>query len=298
MAITLTEVNGIVSASASLKQTKRTFKMDDYMRLLQLFHDHTDYRGFIILPNNNEGYNTHKYEMEHEEIIKLMNNLAKWGAGWGQGDNGTWIDAGHETLLRYIDLTFVVENCGYGTVADLDAHAMRFNNRIIRSSSRIAKYQELETSWWYKDKNLSLTEVADVLGYEFPEKFTDENDKVWVRAQNGYVPEGYDENGDYTRGNYPLHIPMNAICKINLFDLRHVYKRRNAYTHATQELRHDIESLADQVEAALPGDLGKLVRYDYAYDPVTGENRLAHIMDIKKMIDTTNPRTAAPISYE
>lgn len=297
MAITLTEVNGIAAAIVSLKQTKRTFSMEEYERIQKLIYDHSNYKGFIVPPDNHDGRNSQKYLEEHEEIIKFTDNLAKWGAGWHQKDAGTWIDAGHETLLRYIDITFVVENCGYGTVADLDAHVMRFNNRIIRSSSRLAKYQELETSWWYQDKNLGLAEVADVIGLEFPEKFTDENGKVWVRAQNGYVPEGFDENGDYTRGNYPLHIPMNAICKINLFDLRHVYKRRNAYTHATQELRHDIESLADQVEAALPGCLGKLVRYDYAYDPEINEYVLAHIMDIKKTV-ASNPRTDSPISYE
>lgn len=296
MAITLTEVNGLAAADASLKQSKRSFKMEQYQEVMKLIYNHSDYRGFILPPSNDPGRNTQRYQDEHNKIVEMLNKLAKWGAGVGQESSGTWIDSGHETLLRYIDLTFIVENCGYATVADLDAHVMRFNNRIIRSSSRIAKYDELETSWWYQDKNLGLAEVANVIGLEFPEKFTDKNGKVWVRAQNGYVPEGFDNNGDYTRGNYPLHIPMNAICKINLFDLRHVYKRRNAYTHATQELRHDIEGLADQVEAAIPGDLGKLVRYDYAYNPNTGKNELAHIMSIRKTVDTS--RVDVPILYD
>ena len=84
MKFTLTEVNGIAAAAASLKQSKRTFKMDQYENIAQLIHDHSDYRGFIILPDNHEGRNTQKYLEEHEEIIGLMNNLAKWGAGWNQ----------------------------------------------------------------------------------------------------------------------------------------------------------------------------------------------------------------------
>lgn len=298
MGITLTEVTGIAAADASLRQSKRTFNLETYQETMKLIHSHSDYRGFIIPPSNSEKYSTHGYEMEHDKIIKLMDNLAKWGAGWGQGDNGTWIDAGHETLLRYIDLTFAVEELHRGGMDDLDSHAMRFNNRIVRSSTRLATYDQSERSPWYSDKIVSVEDVAKALDIPIPETVTDPDGNVWVKSANGYVKEQYKNNTDVLRGNYPLSIPMSAIMKINLFDLRHVYKRRNAYTHATPELRMYIESLADQVEAALPGNLGKLVRYDYAYDPVNDENRLAHIMDIRKMIDRNDARTNKPICYE
>lgn len=297
MKFTLTEVNGIAAAAASLKQSKRTFKMDQYENIAQLIHDHSDYRGFIILPNNHEGRNTQKYLEEHEEIIGLMNNLAKWGAGWNQKDAGTWIDAGHETLLRYIDLTFVIEGLHRGGLDDIDSHAMRFNNRIVRSSTRLATYNQSERSEWYQDKIMSVEDVAKSMGIDLPDTYTDSNGNVFVKTANGYTLEKYRENNDVLRGNYPLSIPMSAVMKINLFDLRHVYKRRNGFTHAAPELRMGIESLADQVEAALPGCLGKLVRYDYAYDPEISEYVLAHIMDIKKTV-ASNPRTDSPISYE
>lgn len=294
--ITLTEVNGIAAADASLRQSKRSFKLEDYQKTMELLASHTDYRGFIIPPSNEDGRNTTLYHEEHEKIVGMMNKLAKWGAGVGQEANGTWIDAGHETLLRYIDLTFVVEELHRGGMDDLDSHAMRFNNRIVRSSTRLATYNQSERSPWYEGKILSVEDIANALNITLPNTMTDTDGTVWVKSANGYVKEEYANNHDVLRGNYPLSIPMSAIMKINLFDLRHVYKRRNAYTHAAPELRMYIEGLADQVEAAIPGDLGKLIRYDYAYNPTTGKNELAHIMSIRKTVDTS--RIDQPISYE
>ena len=71
MAITLTEVNGIAAAIVSLKQTKRTFSMEDYERIQKLIYDHSNYKGFIVPPDNHDGRNSQKYLSEHEEIIKL-----------------------------------------------------------------------------------------------------------------------------------------------------------------------------------------------------------------------------------
>lgn len=296
MAITLTEVNGLAAADASLKQSKRSFKMEQYQEVMKLIYNHSDYRGFILPPSNDPGRNTQGYQDEHNKIVDILNKLAKWGAGVGQEDNGTWIDAGHETLLRYIDLTFVVEALHRGGTDDLDSHAMRFNNRIVRSSTRLATYDQSERSPWYKGKILSVEEVANGLGIDLPNEFTDLEGTTWVKSANGYVNKHFEGNHDVMRGNYPLSIPMSAIMKINLFDLRHVYKRRNAYTHAAPELRMYIEGLADQVEAAIPGDLGKLVRYDYAYNPNTGKNELSHIMSIRKTVDTS--RVDVPILYD
>ena len=60
--------------------------------------------------------------------------------------------------------------------------------------------------------------------------------------------------------------------------MRHIYMRRNEYTHANPELKEGIEMLADQIEEALPCDLGKLIRNDYCTD-----GKMHHIMKIKKV---------------
>lgn len=277
MSITLVEVSGIPHALAALKQSKRHYDLDEHLEDIRFYREVSDERGFI-LPENNLCADA------AAKVVSDLTRLAKWGAGVDQGDAGTRIDAGHETLLRYIDFTFAVRNIGYATMADLDSHAKRFDNRIVRSSSRLASYDETETCWWYNDKNLELGQAAELLGIEYPDTF-EYNNITWKRTANGYVPLGYENDKDIVRGNYPLHIPMSAVMRINFVDLRHIYMRRNIFTHATPELKVDIEDLADQIEQAIPYDLGKLIRYDYAYDPVTKTNRLAHIMSIRKVID-------------
>lgn len=277
MSIELMEVSGIPHALAALKQSKRHYSVEDHLIDIRFYREVSDERGFI-LPED---------ELCADAAAKVENDLtklAKWGAGVGQKESGSWIDAGHETLLRYIDFTFAITNVGYATMADLDSHAKRFDNRIVRSSSRLASYNETESCWWYEDKNLELGQVAEILGLEYPDTF-EYNNLTWKRTANGYVPLGYENDKDIVRGNYPLHIPMSAVMRINFVDLRHVYMRRNLYTHATPELKVEIEDLANQIEIAIPYDLGKLIRYDYAYDPKINDYRLAHIMSIKKMID-------------
>ena len=55
MAITLTEVNGIAAAIVSLKQTKRTFSMEEYERIQKLIYDHSNYKGFIVTGKPHDG---------------------------------------------------------------------------------------------------------------------------------------------------------------------------------------------------------------------------------------------------
>lgn len=277
MSITLVEVSGIPHALAALKQSKRHYDLDGHLEDIQFYREVSDERGFI-LPENELCADA------AAKVVSDLTKLAKWGAGVDQGNAGTWIDAGHETLLRYIDFTFVVENLHRGGMDDLDSHAKRFDNRIVRSSTRLGKYQQNEMSPWYVGKIHSVEDVCKALGYELPES-TEIDGQEFVKSPGGYVRKDLADDNDALRGNYPLSIPMSAIMKIDLFDLRHVYKRRNIFTHANPELKEYIEDLANQIEQAIPYDLGKLIRYDYAYDPVMKTNRLAHIMSIRKVID-------------
>lgn len=285
MEFKLVEITGLAQAYAALKESKRNYDYEDHLRMMQLIRDHSDYRGFFIPSSERKATPLPAYAEEERVLLKTYETMAKWGAGVGREEEGAWYDAGHETLLRFIDFTFAVIGLHRGAMDDLDSHAKRFDNRIVRSSTRYdGAYQQSERSDWYKDRILSVEEVLQALHRGIPKTAT-VNGKKYVKAANGYVLEGSEHDGDVLRGNYPMSIPMSATMKINLVDLRHVYMRRNKYTKASPELRDGIESLADQVEAALPGDLGKLVRYDYAFDPTAEQYVMAHIMAIKKVFD-------------
>ena len=58
--------------------------------------------------------------------------------------------------------------------------------------------------------------------------------------------------------------------------MRHIYKRRNEYTHAAPELKMAIEQVADQIEDKLPV-LGQLVRNEWCDD-----GKLHHVMKVSK----------------
>lgn len=319
MEFTLMEISGLSQAWAALKQSKRHYDRKEHDRMMQLIHKHTDYRGFLktvvsqlnaavqsgdITQDEYDSFMHHdmtwvgddkaigkkleRYASEEKMLLAEFDKCAKWGAGVGQGDKGVTIDAGHETLLRFIDFTFSVEGLHRGAMDDLDAHAKRFDNRIVRSSTRFdGAYQQSERSDWYKGKILSVEEALASLDVLAPREVTIDG-AVYVKVPNGYALKSECNNGDVLRGNYPMSIPMNAILKINLVDLRHVYMRRNIFTTASPELQLGIEQLANQIETFLPCDLGRLIRYDYALNPETGVHELAHIMSIRKTVDVTS----------
>lgn len=280
MKFTLMKIAGIDDALMSLKMSKRHWTKEDHDDTIATVARFTTIHG-NILPNAV----LWKDELEDRaRLIDEMNKLAKWGAGVGNGE--AYLGDGHETILRFIDITFITEGLHRGAQDDLDAHAVRFNNRIVRSSTRLATFGSGEKSDWYKDKILTVEEALKITGEELPEVITDDSGASWVYKSNGYVRSDLVENKDVLRGNYPLSIPSTAIWKINFQDLRHVYMRRNIKTTAAPELREGIEQLADQIEEWIPGDLGKLIRYDYAK---VGEDKyeLVHIHDIQKVY---NPR--------
>ena len=52
----------------------------------------------------------------------------------------------HITVLRYIDISIMTEGLHRAGQDDIDAHARRFDNRIIRSSTRLAEFSDGEMS--------------------------------------------------------------------------------------------------------------------------------------------------------
>ena len=162
-----------------------------------------------------------------------MNSLTKWG--WQ-----------HTTMLRFIDISVTVEGLHRAGQDDWDSHAKRFNNRIIRSSTRLAKF-DYEMSEWYENKILPTDIALTHLGIETPEEICVNGEK-YIKRVNGYVLEKYKDNPDVKRGLYMLSIPSNFIFKIDMTEWGHVYKERNENSSANPEVKLCCESIATQLE--------------------------------------------------
>lgn len=145
----------------------------------------------------------------------------------------------HITVGRFIDFSFTVIGLHRGGQDDWDAHAKRFDNRIIRNSTRLAEYGN-EKSDFYKDKILTTDEVLDILEIKKPNEIIF-NSKTYVKTSNGYILEEYKDNKDVKRGLYMLSIPSNFIFKINLTEFSHVYKERNELGTANPEVKECAE---------------------------------------------------------
>ena len=137
------------------------------------------------------------------------------------------------------------------------SHAKRMDNRIIRSSTRLADYHEGEVSEWYEDKIITWDEVLKYLGTKIPGEISYYGD-TYVRSNNGFIKKGLENNKDVKRGLYPLAIPMNFTFKINITELAHIYVERGskdggAHGTAAPELQIMIEDLINQIESWYPG---------------------------------------------
>ena len=270
MVFRLMEVRGLVDACLSLKMSKRTYTPEYEKKLRIMVRQFTKAEnGFVI------GFSNTPTDMRkgYAEFIKILDTVAKYGAGVGLSAD---IDAGHETILRFIDFSVMVHGLHRGAQDDLDSHAMRMNNRIVRASSRLTTKGSTELSDWYKDKIIPFNAI-DVDGTTSADHIT-RNGEVFIKTASGFVREDLLEDKDALRGLYPLGMASDCIFKVNLYDMRHIYMRRNSATHAAPELKIGIEQLADQIENALPCNLGKLIRNDYCAD---GE--LHHISQIEKV---------------
>lgn len=188
----------------------------------------------------------------------------------------------HMTLLRYIDFSITVEGLHRAATDDLDSHAKRMENRIIRSSTRLSTYG-YEMSDWYKGKIIPTDLALQGLGIQIPNEiflgkdrwygddftygpgsatglyniytigtnYPWERDTVkYVKAVNGYIREDLKDDNDVKRGLYMECIPVTFEYKINLTEYSHVYKERGERGGAHQELKDNIEETTDQIEAA------------------------------------------------
>lgn len=226
MKATLTEMHSIRDAIRTLYMSKRSWTRDKEQYIDELVEKSTDRYG-RPLPD------------APKEFWKEVEKLFKYGQK-------------HITMLRFLDMSVIVEDLHRGATDDFDSHAKRLENRIIRSSTRLADYDSDELSEWYEDKIMPTDVALRYLGIKIPEKITTEEGTVFCRTTNGYVAEAYRNNRDAKRGLYMLAIPMTFTFKVNIVEFAHIYKERGAKFGgangtAAPELQLMIEELTSQL---------------------------------------------------
>lgn len=227
MKVYVNEISGIADAIVSMFMSKRTWSREYEMEIRGICEKVLDRNG--KLKENNVDYT----DKDIEKFNEWMDKLIKWG--WK-----------HITMLRFIDISVTVEGLHRAGQDDWDAHAKRFNNRIIRASTRLADFN-YEMSEWYENKIIPTDLALAHLGMTTPETIC-VNGEMYVKRVNGYVKEEYKNDSDVKRGLYMLSIPSNFIFKIDMTEWGHVYKERNNNSSANPEVKLCCESIATQLE--------------------------------------------------
>lgn len=229
MNVKLLEINGLWAAIDSMYFSKRSWTSEKEDELKELYSKCYDHFGFFKPDCNKE---------DQEKFFKLLRPLLKWGVM-------------HTTLLSFIDFTFSVEGLHRAGQDDWDSHAKRFDNRIVRSSTRLATFTNEEKSTYYKDKILTTEEVLDMFNYQLPNSI-DVNGSTYVKTSGGYVLDGMQNDRDVTRGLNRLCIPSNFIFKVNAKELAHVIQQRDTNSHANPEVKTMTEEIKRLIERKYP----------------------------------------------
>ena len=238
MEIYLNRIDGWDDAILSMFYSKRTVTRELEEDIRYKTYQHANQN-----PRNGTIGSLHPCTPADEEYKNWLDSLFKWA--WQ-----------HITMGRFLDLSFTVYGLHRAGQDDLDAHAMRMNNRIIRSSTRLADFKHGEMSTYYQDKIVPTDVALAYLGITTPDEI-EYNGKTYVRAVNGYVLKGMENNKDVKRGLYMLSIPSNFIFRINLTEFAHVYKERNINGGAHPEVKEAVESMVDKLEEASCGYINR-----------------------------------------
>jgi hypothetical protein len=260
MEFKLFKVSGYEEAIMSLRMSKGKFySWETALDVQRLVYALTDQQGFLAGEEEYDnklqilaglpGKLTGNYEADVAEFERLL----------GLTFNNAMGQFKHHTLMKYIDVSFFTEGLHRGAQDDLDAHAIAFNNRITRFSTRLAEIDDNQLSDWYQGKIIPLYEAIEYFeNVELPKKITSYGE-TFILTPFGYVLEKYAQvpakNGlakDVQRGGMLLGMESNAIWKTDLFNLRYVYKMRSKLTKANPELKVGMEQLADQIEKYIP----------------------------------------------
>lgn len=227
MKVYLNSITGLDDAIVSMYMSKRTWTRELEMKVRNAYYKFTKRNGQLVTEINSYD------KSEFEWFMKQMKTCFKWGVK-------------HFTMLRFSDVSFTVEGLHRAGQDDWDSHAQRFNNRIIRSSTRLATYDEGEMSDWYKDKIIPTDLALVALGITTPDELI-HNGKKYVKTSNGYILEEMQNNKDVKRGLYMLSIPSNFICKVNITELAHCIKERDKNGTANPEVKLFVEDLLKQI---------------------------------------------------
>ncbi len=233
MEVYINSVTGIDDAIVTMFLSKHTLtkELEDHIRSVC---------GKVL--NSRGYYNSFVDEGDFAEFNDWLLKLTKWGRN-------------HITMLRFVDISCTVYGLHRAGQDDWDAHACRFNNRIIRNSSRFAGIKDesklQNMSDYYADKVLTTDAVLDLLDITMPKEI-EHDGKTYVRGFNGYIVKGMEDNQDVKRGLYNLGFPSDFTFKVNLTEFAHVYKERNANSGANPEVKQCCEMIADKLEQIQP----------------------------------------------
>ena len=235
MNVYLNEITGLADALTSMYMSKRTWtrELEEQIR-----YDCTIVDCFGASDLSHVPAIMQEYKDSENRMDKRIESFCKFA--WK-----------HITMLDFITLSVTVEGLHRAGQDDWDAHAYRFNNRIIRSSTRLADFGENEMSDFYKDKIIPTEIALGMLGIETPQTI-EKDGQTFVLADGGYIREDLKDNRDAKRGLYRMCIPSNFIFKINLAQWAHVYKMRNKDGSANPEVKEVAERIQDEVERVLP----------------------------------------------
>ena len=183
------------------------------------------------------------FDHEYPEVEDWLNKLFKWCPM-------------HITMGRFLDFSFTVYGLHRAGQDDWDSHAKRFDNRIIRSSTRLADFSNGEMSDYYKGKIIPTDQALDILEIKVPGEI-EFNGQTYVKSVNGYILKGMEDKKDVKRGLYMLSIPSNFIFKCNLTEFAHLYKERRQEGTANPEVKECCEKCVDLLEAASQGYINR-----------------------------------------
>ena len=230
MKVYLNEVAGIADAITTMYFSKRSWTRETESHIREVCDFVMDRHGHMN-PFDEET------AAAFQEYNDWMTKLLKWGVN-------------HTTMLEFIDLSFTVEGLHRAGQDDIDSHAKRFNNRIIRSSTRLSTYG-VEMSDWYKGKIVPTEVALTALDMKMPARlFYEGQQYVWT--PNGYVLEEMKDNKDVLRGLYRLCIPSNFIFKCDLANYAHVIKQRGSQGTANPEVKLCAEAQVAQLTEFQP----------------------------------------------
>lgn len=232
MKVYLNEINGLWAAIDAAYFSKRSWTREKEEHIMNVYERNFDHRG--MRRRDNPFTLTGEIDGEMQE---MMDMLFKWSKC-------------HITLAKFLDFSFTVEGLHRGAQDDFDSHAKRLDNRIVRSSTRLAKFGN-EKSDWYQDKILSTDEALPLMDIPKPAEIMVDGVN-YVSCTNGYVREDLKDNKDVLRGLYMLSIPSNFIFKCNCTEFAHIVNERDKDSHAAPELRLMIEECKRLIQEEIP----------------------------------------------